>query len=280
MNDVFKLPVHPSAEVFPMLPPDELAELADDIKRNGLAHPIVVKDGTLIDGRNRREACRIAGVEPRTVELNGQDATAYILSSNIARRHLTKGQRAMAVAMLYPVPGLKIKPADGLNKGSLSQARTVLRQLPEVAHQVMAGDMPLNDAYELARAAEDEASIGETERKHKKAAEAEMRRRRLDAIAEVDAELADAVRDGRAKLVDAEKSADEKRQKIESMRVTAGILLQQIDGIGAFHRKPSFREQLVQQVAAQVTAEHQKTFTDAADFIAEILTTCNARNVS
>jgi hypothetical protein len=27
---------------------------------------------------------------------------AFILSSNIARRHMTKGQQAMAVAMIYP----------------------------------------------------------------------------------------------------------------------------------------------------------------------------------
>ena len=32
--------------------------------------------------------------------LNGADPVAYILSANVARRNLTKGQRAMAVARL------------------------------------------------------------------------------------------------------------------------------------------------------------------------------------
>jgi ParB-like chromosome segregation protein Spo0J len=46
--------VHPVANLFPMLPDDELQELADDIRANGLQHPIVLdKDGVLIDGRNR-----------------------------------------------------------------------------------------------------------------------------------------------------------------------------------------------------------------------------------
>jgi hypothetical protein len=43
---------------------------------------------------------RIAGIEPSFASLNGSDPVAYILSANVARRNLTKGQRAMAVARL------------------------------------------------------------------------------------------------------------------------------------------------------------------------------------
>jgi ParB-like chromosome segregation protein Spo0J len=57
--------VHPLADLFPMMEPDDLAALADDIKANGLQQPIVVDDaGVLIDGRNRLAACKRAGVEP------------------------------------------------------------------------------------------------------------------------------------------------------------------------------------------------------------------------
>jgi hypothetical protein len=166
--DPFKLPVHPAADVFPMLTDEELDELADDIKGNGLLQPLIIKDGVLIDGRNRREACRRAGIEPRCEELNGTDPVAYILATNVNRRHLTKGQRAMAVAKLYPdgektSPGKKSKTAEMLleNKSisgtGVSQARTVLRWLPEIADLVMAGTRHLNEAYAEARRLKEQA---------------------------------------------------------------------------------------------------------------------------
>jgi hypothetical protein len=84
-------------------------------------------------------ACRIAGVKPKFEELNGAtDPFAYILSANINRRHMTKGQCAMAVAMIYPEPS-KLKRGSLQNKHqefsktALSQARTVLAVLPELA---------------------------------------------------------------------------------------------------------------------------------------------------
>jgi hypothetical protein len=47
--------VHPFAAQFPMMPEDELEELALDIQQNGLRHPIVLDlNGDLIDGRNRQ----------------------------------------------------------------------------------------------------------------------------------------------------------------------------------------------------------------------------------
>jgi hypothetical protein len=91
--------VHPVAELFPMMNEEELVELAYDIKDNGLLNPIILdKDGVLIDGRNRLKACELMAIKPRFETLNGTDAVAFILAQNVARRHLTKGQQAMAVA--------------------------------------------------------------------------------------------------------------------------------------------------------------------------------------
>src|SRR4030095_2030460 len=91
--------VHPVAALFPMMSDDELDDLAADIATNGLLHPIVLDaSGTLIDGRNRLEACRRAGVEPAYTTLDGHEAAGVLLSSNVARRHLNAGQRAMAIA--------------------------------------------------------------------------------------------------------------------------------------------------------------------------------------
>jgi ParB-like nuclease domain len=153
--NIYDMPVHPAADIFPMLPDDELEDLAADIKANGLLHPLAVKDGQLVDGRNRREACRRAGVEPTVEELNGVDPASYILSANVARRNLNKGQRAMAVAKLFPEPATlkrkgsagSIKNIEFLSRQYIGQARTVLRVLPEAADLVLAGTKSLNDAY-------------------------------------------------------------------------------------------------------------------------------------
>ena len=69
-----KWPAHPVADLFPRMTGEELADLAADLKANGLIHPIVVdKDGFLIDGRDRARACAIAGIEPTTVLFGGDD---------------------------------------------------------------------------------------------------------------------------------------------------------------------------------------------------------------
>jgi hypothetical protein len=59
------LPVHPAAELFPLMSPDELRELANDIRKNALQAPVVLwspgnpDEGApiyLLDGRNRLDA--------------------------------------------------------------------------------------------------------------------------------------------------------------------------------------------------------------------------------
>src|SRR4051812_25489641 len=97
--------IHPVASLFPMLDDDELDDLARDIREHGLIHPIVLNtDGMLIDGRNRLEACSRARIDPTYTIFDG-DPIPYILSSNVARRHLSQGQRAMAVAKAFDSSG-------------------------------------------------------------------------------------------------------------------------------------------------------------------------------
>ena len=86
---------HPVAAIFPMLPQEDLEELAADIKQRGLIYPIIIDGDQIIDGRNRLAACKIAKVEPSFAAYEGDDITGFIMASNINRRHLTKGQQAM-----------------------------------------------------------------------------------------------------------------------------------------------------------------------------------------
>ncbi len=94
---------HPAAMIFPMLLEPELKLLADDIRQYGLKHSIVVLDGKILDGRNRFEACRLAGVEAKTVEYRGaSDPVDFVLSVNLVRRHLTPAQRGAVAVSLLP----------------------------------------------------------------------------------------------------------------------------------------------------------------------------------
>jgi N6-adenosine-specific RNA methylase IME4 len=97
--------VHPAANVFPMLIDSELQELALDIKAHGQRDAIEQLDGMILDGRNRLEACGIAGVDPWIVEWepNGKSPLAYVVSKNIHRRHLDKDARAIAAVRLLPL---------------------------------------------------------------------------------------------------------------------------------------------------------------------------------
>ena len=86
---------HPAASIFPLMGETELQSLADDIRQHGLIDPIELFDGKIIDGRNRATACLLAGVKPRTVEVQPDNEGFYVVSKNLHRRHLTTGQRAM-----------------------------------------------------------------------------------------------------------------------------------------------------------------------------------------
>jgi hypothetical protein len=96
-------PLHPACKLFPALGQDELRELADDIAANGLRNPIVMYQGKLLDGRNRWDACELAGVEPRFTEFQGDDPIGWVVSQNLIRRHLTASQRAVVAFDLLPL---------------------------------------------------------------------------------------------------------------------------------------------------------------------------------
>jgi hypothetical protein len=96
---------HAAASVFPLLEGDDFESLSADIGRNGLREAIWLHpDGSIIDGRNRYRACRKAGVTPRFRTWNGRGSlTEFVISLNLARRHLTISQRACLAVLLLPM---------------------------------------------------------------------------------------------------------------------------------------------------------------------------------
>lgn len=100
-TDKYDYQVHPAAEAFPLdIASAKFDALVEDIKANGLRESVVLdSEGRLIDGRHRLAACKRLGIEPKITTYEG-DAVAYVISTNLHRRHLTDEQRVAAAAML------------------------------------------------------------------------------------------------------------------------------------------------------------------------------------
>ncbi|CAM5403133.1 hypothetical protein AFEL58S_02067 [Afipia felis] len=118
------LKAHPLADLFPMMSPQEHAELVADMRTNGFrrGEEIILHDGLILDGRNRYRAAIAAGLisedeDPRHYSADGApgglksifvkflpdrdgDPLKWVLAKNLHRRHLNESQRAMVAARL------------------------------------------------------------------------------------------------------------------------------------------------------------------------------------
>jgi len=104
--------------LLPKLTGEELQVLATDIKERGLIHEIVLYEGKILDGRNRYEACKIAGVQPRFKDWKGKGSPlGWVISTNLVRRHLTASQRAVIAHDLLPMLENEAKARQRLSKG-------------------------------------------------------------------------------------------------------------------------------------------------------------------
>ncbi len=133
-RDVYK--VHPAADIFPLLDPDELRQLGNDIVANGMQDPIALwsltiagaEDAVVLDGRNRLDSMELVGMETLqligdkyrlkvpvvylSLEKNiyapstgGVNPLSYTISKNIHRRHLrTKEQQAELIVKVMNAP--------------------------------------------------------------------------------------------------------------------------------------------------------------------------------
>jgi hypothetical protein len=75
---------HPVAAIFPLMPEDELAALAEDIKVNGLRLKIALYQGKILDGRNRYLACLRSGVKPLFQHIKNENPIQFCLSVNLS----------------------------------------------------------------------------------------------------------------------------------------------------------------------------------------------------
>ena len=169
---------HPIADVWPMMDEAKIAELADDIRKNGQLVPVWLYEGKILDGRNRWAACKIAGAEPKTKEYTGDEPTGFAVSLNDRRRHMNKGSLAAVAAELEPFfaadakrryehtvgrpnksvekvpPIIASQPkareeaakSVGVNDRYVQDAKKVKTEAPEVFERLKAGKITMQDA--------------------------------------------------------------------------------------------------------------------------------------
>jgi hypothetical protein len=151
---------HPAASLFPLLDSDELTELTEDIRVNGLQNPIVLdRDGLLLDGRNRWAAIQTVGIPCPTLTYIGDDPVGFVLSQNLHRRHLTDKRRAEIAATLatnqHGGDRRSIKSPNGDLKPTQAQAAALLNVSKRSVERAVAatkasedGDSPKSEQEE------------------------------------------------------------------------------------------------------------------------------------
>src|SRR5262245_43902827 len=83
---------HPYANRFTLITEEQSEALVANIKGNGLREAIVLHEGKILDGRNRYNACREAGIIPtfRVFDrIKEGSPEAFVILKNVQRRHLT-----------------------------------------------------------------------------------------------------------------------------------------------------------------------------------------------
>lgn len=179
--------IHPACSEVPSICEEDREALNEDIRKNGLQEDLLInEDGLLIDGRNRLLACYMGKVEVR-FKVTKTDPWIVSWSKNIARRHLTTGQRSMFAlawkehesieakkrqAHGQTAPGLnaygKVAISDagasrdiaaekvGVSGRSIDKAQRIAEQAPDVAKQVKDGSITLEQGYKEASKREKE----------------------------------------------------------------------------------------------------------------------------
>ncbi len=165
----YRVPVHPAAELFPLMEGESLQELASDIEQQGMTQPLVFwakeempsfygqrsqdekrhawikKEAVLLDGRNRVEALRLLGYsDTKIVEqfpyrfVHGGDPHDLVLSYNVKRRHLTREQKRELIRKVLALKPEKtdrhVAKAVGVDHKTVGVVRREAESRGEIPH--------------------------------------------------------------------------------------------------------------------------------------------------
>lgn len=182
--------IHPDCNSVPDIGRRDFDSLVDSIEIHGLTTPIQIDEqGLLVDGRCRLRACHVLGVSLTDDQIQVSEVdSAAIADANFARRHLTRGQKAMRACRLLDeerakakerkkagaakgranrgkqlgtdtVPSKKkrvrqpraidiVAKSTGLSRDAITEADLLRQTDPELAKRVEMGMITIEDAFE------------------------------------------------------------------------------------------------------------------------------------
>ena len=298
MSAAFTGEVHPLAARWPLLPADELQELAESIARKGLRHPIVLDmQGRLVDGRNRLAACDLVNVVPDFVTdatlTTDDDVRSFIATENADRRNVSTGQKAMALADDLAAQGRRRNGRWA--RGSLAndresdrsgwrdlmhQAGLVIDWRPDLVDDVIRGHLAddpetkvtLNAAAELAMQVRDAEARAEAEAKRQAEMLADLKDNRPDLATLVD--RGDLSLEDALTVRDKELAATEKAQEEERLRIAkfSATVCRSIWALEPLHQHDDRREQVRYELrfdaaGGQITAQSIRDAIESLEFI-------------
>ena len=150
-----ELKPHPLSLLFPPMSKEEFATLKARIKEQGLLEPLMLFEGKILDGRHRYKACQQLGISPEHSDFKGsqEEALAFALAKNAARRSLSVSQKALVAARLVKPRGRPKKDANlhlfsleeaalkvGVSARSINHGLVVLRDCPCLLYTSDAAD--------------------------------------------------------------------------------------------------------------------------------------------
>jgi phage N-6-adenine-methyltransferase len=205
VNDFNAVRIDPDFKAqLPPLAGDEFAQLEANILADGCRDPLVLWGNTIVDGHNRYAICRKHGLAFTTVQMEFADREAaadWIDANAIGKRNLSPDALKLALGRRYnrakkahggdrksdqsspQNDGLKtadkIAAETGVSRATVERAgaaAAALEDEPELAAAVMAGELKLGAAAEVAALpAEEKASVINADDK-KEAAEAAVKK--------------------------------------------------------------------------------------------------------
>ena len=199
--------INPKFEsLIPKLSDDEFKQLEENILRDGITEPLVVWNGTLIDGHNRYKLAKKHGLDFETREMSfdsEDDAEIWIIKNQFGRRNLSTYDRGVLALKLKPAIAKKaernlhlsdgkgcqksdkVKPIDtkkevaklaGVSHDTIHRVEVIeAKGSDDLKQKVRSGEKSINEAYisvtpkkKTARQIENEAKERHAEFKAKK----------------------------------------------------------------------------------------------------------------